>query len=130
MSRLILIRGLPGSGKSTLARTLTQAGYCHYEADQFFEMAGSGTYKFDPAKLQAAHAWCLNAARYRVEWGDPVVISNTFSRQWEIQPYQDLAKEFGIKPQIIECKGQFGNIHNVPEEVIQKMKARWEEITL
>lgn len=130
MPRLILIRGLPGSGKSTLARTLTKAGYYHYEADQFFEMAGSGTYTFDPAKLQAAHAWCLNAARYRVEWGDPVVISNTFSRRWELQPYLDLAKEFDIQPLLIECKNQFQNIHNVPPETIQKMKDRWEDITL
>ena len=35
-------------------------------------------------------------------------------------------KEYGIVPQIITCEGSFRNIHNVPEEVIEKMKARFE----
>jgi len=34
--------------------------------------------------------------------------------------------EFGIKPLVVNMNNDFGNIHRVPPDVIEKMKARWE----
>jgi predicted kinase len=120
----VIIRGLPGSGKSTIAKAMR--GFAHYEADMFFMVAGE--YRFDAALIGEAHSWCQRQARQALSQGDHVVVSNTFSRKWEIQPYFDMCKEFGVEPLIVEAKGKFQNVHNVPEQVIQRMLDRWEQV--
>lgn len=134
--KLILIRGLPGSGKSTLAKLIQNSsinGYKvfidHYEADQYF-IGNNGQYRFEPSKIKEAHQSCQDLTRMALFSGYDVIVSNTFVKQWEIQPYLDMAKEFGAQVQLIECKGQFGSIHGVPEATIQRMKEQWEEIKL
>lgn len=122
--KLVLIRGLPGSGKSTLAKSM--AGYRHFEADHFFTDE-NGVYRFEGTSLGIAHQVCQDDTYQALEEGFNVVVSNTFSRLWEMYPYFDMAKEFGIKPQVVECRGSFGNIHNVPTYLIENMKERWEE---
>ena len=130
MSELILIRGLPGSGKSTFARSMVKrflaAGlsYDHIETDMFFQYLDE--YKFDTSKLKEAHLWAQDWCRAELQVGDSVVVSNTFTRIWEMQPYLDMAKEFKAKVTVLTCEGQYGNVHGVPEEKIQEMKRRWE----
>lgn len=128
--KLILIRGLPGSGKSTLAELLVRAmpGLAWYEADMYFTDE-HGKYHYNKIALPSAHTWCLTATRASMHNGVGAVVSNTFSRQWEIQPYFDLAKEFGITPSIIECQSNFGNIHGAPDDAIERMRARWEHVS-
>jgi predicted kinase len=119
---LTLIRGLPGSGKSTAAKNMK---YFHLEADMYF-MRG-GEYQFDASKLGAAHGWCQNAARSALECGMDVVVSNTFTQHWEMDPYRRMAEEVGAEFEVIVCEGDFGSVHNVPMEAIQRMKDRWED---
>lgn len=124
MNKLYIIRGLPGSGKSTLAKQL--AGQCFAEADMYF-VDEDGEYYFDPTKLRMAHEWCQNEVRYLLKVNAPVVaVSNTFTQKWEYEPYVKMAKAFGYEVFIIVCQNDFGNIHNVPEEAIARMRARWE----
>jgi predicted kinase len=134
--KLVLIRGLPGSGKSTLADDLRRLysfkehgvfrcdEWVHCEADQFF--VKNGEYRFDPLKIFDAHKFCKQkcADALVMDWN--VIVSNTFSRIWEMQPYLDLAKQFDAEVTVLTCEGNFGNIHGVPENVIEKMRARWE----
>lgn len=131
MPKLHIIRGLPGSGKSTMAKALEQADdylhTIHIETDQYF-IRPDGFYDFDPALLKRAHKWCQDEARFHLENEYDVIVSNTFTQRWEVQPYIDMAKELGAKLTITVAKGKYKNIHDVPEEVIEKMKARWEEI--
>lgn len=128
---LILIRGLPGSGKSTLAISLSKrfqaAGldYQHIETDMFFDDAGE--YKFDPTRLKEAHQWAQEWCRNEIRMLTSVIVSNTFTRIWEMKPYIDMAKEFEVKLTVLTCEGQYGNVHNVPPEKIQEMKTRWEK---
>ena len=119
MKNLILVRGLPGSGKSTVAKSL---GGFHIETDMFWGLE----YKFDMSRIKEAHQWCQDMAKKAFNLYDKVVVSNTFTTAFELLPYFDIAKEVGIKPQVILCQGQFGNIHNVPEEVLAKMAGRFE----
>lgn len=118
MRKLVLIRGLPGSGKSTLAKSLK--GFVHLETDQFW----GPDYKFDVSKLGEAHAWCQAQTRKWLKDED-VVVSNTFTTIKELRPYFDIANEFGITPNVILAEGDFGNVHNVPEETLARMKARF-----
>ena len=93
MKELFLLRGLPGSGKSTLAKSL---GGMHMEADKYFEY--NGKYEFDVSKIKNAHAWCQNATKvFMQNKSKKVIVSNTFTQEWEMQPYYDLAKEHGYK---------------------------------
>jgi len=123
--KLILIRGLPGSGKTVDALTYKSMGYYHFEADQFFIQ--NGEYKYDPSQIGRAHAQCqlncLNAMRNSV----PIVISNTFVQRWEMEIYKQLASVFGYEVEVIVKKGTWNNIHNVSNEIIAKMKEKWED---
>ena len=122
---LILLRGLPGAGKSTFAQQLNGV---HIEADHFFiNLAGS--YKFDPTKLKDAHAWCASKTEHCMELNlETIIVSNTFTQEWEMEKYYDLAKQYGYKIFSIIVENRHGgvNIHNCPPETIDRMEARFE----
>lgn len=117
-ARLTLIRGLPGSGKTTLAKTFAARGCAHFEADMFF----GDDYQFEPSKLPDAHRWCQESAKAALDAGRDVVVSNTFSRVWEMQPYLSMTSDVAV----IHATGRFGNVHGVPPAAIERMAARWE----
>ena len=130
MKSLILLRGLPGSGKSTLANVIKPM-YCnaHIEADDFFLDHSTGEYKFDASKLRLAHNWCqIQIQKSMMDEIPYVVVSNTFTREWEMEPYYELAKEHGytVFSVIVENRHNGTNIHNVPEEKLDQMKKRFE----
>ena len=131
MKNLYLLRGLPGSGKSTLAREI---GDAFVEADMFF--MSDGEYKFDGSKIKDAHAWCkatvrewmeINFNTYGLEY-ENIVVSNTFTQEWEMEDYYVLAKEYGYKvfSMIVENRHGGVNIHECPEEKIEQMRNRFE----
>ena len=124
MKQLILIRGLPGSGKSTLAHKLTNESQIWLEADTFF-INEDGVYTFDVNKLHAAHKWCQQSTKEWLTRGDTVIVSNTFTTLKEMKPYFEIAKEFGITPVVYHCQNDFGSIHDVPEETMERMRNRW-----
>ena len=123
---LLLIRGLPGSGKTTMAKQYAQAGSVHCEADQYFER--DGIYRFDGSKLHAAHDDCLRRAIAAMDAGRSVVVANTFTRLWEMEPYLKAAKKRGIKARIVEATGNWPNVHGVPADAIERMRTRWEPV--
>jgi predicted kinase len=131
MRNLYLLRGLPGSGKSTLARFV---GDAFVEADMFF--LKNGKYEFDGSKIRDAHAWCqstvrewmqMNADTYGLEYSE-IAVSNTFTQEWEMEAYYNLAKEFNYKvfSIIVENRHDGVNSHGVPEDKLEAMKSRFE----
>ena len=126
MKQIILVRGLPGSGKSTLAKTLATSGY-HFEADMFFMK--DGVYKFDPVRIEMAHDWCRTQVMQSMAIDlNLIVVSNTFTMEWEMMPYFTLAKEYGymIHTIIVENRHNGESEHSVPQETLNKMKTRFE----
>tara|TARA_R110000868_G_scaffold21698_1_gene90046 strand:+ start:1223 stop:1609 length:387 start_codon:yes stop_codon:yes gene_type:complete len=125
MKELFLLRGLPGSGKSTLAKSI---GGVHKETDMYFMK--DGEYQFDVTKLKDAHQWCQNSVETVMKgWVDSkVIVSNTFTQEWEMQPYYDLAEKHGytVYSLIVENRHGGVNEHGVPEDKLKLMKNRFE----
>jgi predicted kinase len=124
MKELFLLRGLPGSGKSTLAESL---GGSHMEADKYFTYEGN--YEFDVTKLKDAHDWCQNAVRVFMEnKSKRVTVSNTFTQEWEMKPYFDLAEKHGYRVYSLIVENRHGGVneHGVPEDKLKLMKKRFE----
>ncbi|MCX7593138.1 MAG: ATP-binding protein [Fischerella sp.] len=129
MASLILIRGLPGSGKSTMARRMSDM--LHLEADMFFHLAEDGKtmlpeYRFDPAKLPAAHKWCQDMTLHGLRNNRGVVVANTFTTVKELRPYFDIARAFGIVPTVVVAQGNFKSVHGVPDEALKRMRDRFQ----
>jgi predicted kinase len=121
---LYCVRGIPGSGKSTFAKTL---GGQHYEADMFF-IDENGEYNFDFTKIKDAHQWCQGMVKTDMILEYPkIVVSNTSTQEWEMEPYFNLAKEFGYSVFSVIVENVHGgkNIHNVPDDRIKQMKERF-----
>jgi predicted kinase len=123
MKNLFLIRGIPGSGKSTLAKSICNH---HVEADDFFTY--DGEYQFDASKLKQAHQWCQTKTKDLMIQGYNVAVSNTFTQEWEMQPYFELAEQYGYRVHsiIVENRHNGLNQHGVPEEKLEQMKQRFE----
>ncbi len=120
---LILLRGLPGSGKSTLAKRICNQ---HVEADMFFLL--DGEYKFNPSKLKEAHEWCREKTESWMKDGYNVVVSNTFTQEWEMESYFDMAKRYNYRVHTVIVENRHGgeNVHGVPEDKLQQMKDRFQ----
>jgi hypothetical protein len=66
-----------------------------------------------------------------LEAGYDVVVANTFTTKKELQPYLDMASEYGIVPTIIKLEGKrFDSVHDVPYHTIMKMEERWENCAI
>lgn len=126
MAKLILLRGLPGSGKSTFAKLLKSGNTIHFEADMYFDYYNNN--QFDVTLLKKAHEWCQFNTKKYLNSGYNVVVSNTFTQEWEMQPYFDMAKELGVEVTVLIVENRHGNssVHNVPEETMNKMRKRFE----
>ena len=129
MKTLYIVRGVPGSGKSTFAKSL---GGTHFETDTYFMV--DSEYKFDFTKLKEAHKWCQDSVNtamilnHTTGLNEVIVVSNTFTQEWEMQPYFELAKSWGYRVFSIVVENRHGGVneHGVPEDKIEVMKNRFE----
>jgi hypothetical protein len=60
--------------------------------------------------------------------GKRVVVSNTFTQEWEMLPYFDLAEKHGYRVYSLICENRHGGVneHGVPEDKLEIMKKRFE----
>jgi predicted kinase len=133
---LFLVRGIPGSGKSTFANELVGGvDYLVCEADKFFINKDTGSYEWDPTKIKEAHEWCRNKVETYMkdslkhdQFYRQFAVSNTFTQEWEMIPYFELASKYGYKVFSVIVENRHGgyNVHGVPDETLEKMKRRFE----
>lgn len=129
MKKLVIIRGIPGSGKTTMAKEICDGiiKHPHFEADDFFTHSYLDEYNFSPELVKYAHQYCqLNTMKAMYEQHPKIVVSNTFTQIWELEPYLDMAKQFGYEVDIYVCDGEYPNVHGVPQEKVEEMKRRFE----
>jgi len=130
---LFLVRGLPGSGKTSFATAIWN-DYAVCEADKFF-YDKEGNYNFDATKIKQAHEWCREQVEIRMkdngvnpQFYPEIVVSNTFTQEWEMEAYYKLAEQYGYKvfSIIVENRHEGVNQHGVPDDKLQQMKNRFE----
>jgi predicted kinase len=105
------------------------------EADKYFVDKETGEYKFDFTKIKEAHKFCQDLVETYMkdslvndQFYREIAVSNTFTQEWEMEHYMELAKKYGYTVFTLVVENRHGgkNIHNVPEEIIEKMKQRFE----
>ncbi len=126
--KITLIRGIPGSGKTTIAHEMDAA---LVEADQFF-VNKVGEYHHDRRLIKDAHEWCQMEMKRLLLAGNDVVVANTFIKKWEIVGYLKAVQSLGLDLdiEVLEAKGEYANVHGVPEDIVCRMKRQYEPFAL
>ena len=125
MNNLILVRGVSGSGKSTIAPMFENAVLV--STDDFF-LDEYGDYVFDANSLVINHQFCQLAVRMMMQDDEKlIVVHNTFTADWEMDAYFDLAKKYGYTVHTIIVENRHGseNVHDVPQDVVKAQNKRF-----
>jgi len=136
---IVIIRGLSGSGKRTVADFM-----CDGDTDECRRVAISANdyfyneedeFEFDSSKLKDAHHWCLREVEVCALQGyDLIVVHNSFTRRWEVEPYFRIAEKNGYRISVLSMYDsglndmQLANRseHTVPLHSIRNQRKRWE----
>ncbi len=126
---LILLRGLPGSGKTTLAIVLSDDGKTPvFSVDDYFTDS-NGDYHFNYSENHLAYKQCQNnaesAMKDRVQ---KIIVDNTFTLEWELEPYFKMAGFHGYRVFVLTVENRHGgsNSHGISQEQIEKMAAKYQ----
>ncbi len=129
MNSVILLRGLPGSGKSELAMVLSEnSKYPVYSVDDYFTDMHSGVYAFKFDENHLAYKQCEHNTESSMKLNSPkIFVANTFTMDWEIEPYFKLASKYNYKIFVLTVENYHGgiNTHDVSSEQIQKMAEKY-----
>ena len=132
---LYIVRGIPGSGKSTFAEKLVGHDFLVCEADKYFVDKETGEYNFDFTKIKDAHKFCQDTVEMYMKdslvndnFYREIAVSNTFTQEWEMEPYTKLAEKYGYTVFTVIVENRHGGVnqHGVPEDKIELMKNRFE----
>jgi len=128
MASLIILRGLPGSGKSTLAKVLNNGEWPIFSVDDYFTDPNFGVYAFRFAENHLAYQRCLNNTEKAMQMAtDKIMVNNTFTLDWEIEPYFKLATVYSYKVFVMTVENYHGgkNNHGISDAQIQKMAEKY-----
>lgn len=133
---LIIIRGLSSSGKTTLADIICgdDDNRISISVDDYF-YDDDDRYEFVANDLKKAHMWCRQETDVCMTQGfDIIVVHNTFTRGWEVEPYLQLAAKRGYRVIVSSLfDGGLNDVmlsarseHNVQIHNIRRQRQRWD----
>lgn len=129
MSSLILLRGLPGAGKTELARVLSENNkWPVLSVDDYFTDPVTGAYEFKFAENHIAYKQCLEKTEMAMRHAsEKLIVHNTFTLAWEIEPYFLLAGTYQYKTFVVTVENYHNNKnnHGISEEQILKMADKY-----
>jgi predicted kinase len=125
---LIVLRGLPGAGKSTLAKVLSDHGkHPVFSIDSYFTNS-KGDYEFKFDENHKAYKTCEQQTEEALKQDkEKVFVDNTFTLDWEMEPYFKLASKYKYQLHIVTVENyhKSGNIHNVSNDQLEKMAEKY-----
>lgn len=138
VKQVIIIRGFSGSGKTTLAANILagiSSGYMIAADDYPLIRSPERVYQIQHQK--AAHNWCFTQFCNALKMGKtPVIVHNTFVREWEYKKYKDTALDAGYSVQIVNTEKTWmangestQSDFDIPDSVIRDRQAAWEPVT-
>jgi hypothetical protein len=80
-------------------------------------------------KLKEAHNDCQQrCATLMMNGVVKIVVSNTFTQEWEMKPYYEMAERYGYRVHSVIVENRHGgvNTHGVPDEKLEIMRNRFE----
>lgn len=131
MPSLIILRGLPGSGKSSLAKVLSEDQWPVYSIDSYFTDPVTKEYKFQFDKNHLAYKNCESQTeRAMIANTEKIFIDNTFTLEWEMEPYFKLASMYNYTVYVmtVENRHKGKNVHHIDETQIMKMAEKYKVV--
>ena len=130
---LILVRGVSGRGKTTFVEEFIKNVSLSIATDDFFVL--DGMYTFDRNYLADYHQRCIDRVESEMESPSTetycnIVVHNTFTKEWEMKAYFDLAEKYGynVYTIIIENRHKSKSIHGISEDIINAYLVKNKEI--
>lgn len=122
---VIIMRGAQGAGKSTyVEKQLPPAKVC--SADHFY-LDDDGNYNWSPDKVTEAHEQCKASFVRAIKNNEPlIIVDNTNIKIEKYSFYVEKAKEAGYQVFQLVMDGDFKNVHNVPQAVVDQARIDFE----
>lgn len=131
---LILLRGLPGSGKSTVAALLSESGkYPVFSVDDYFTDKQTKEYRFEFERNHLAYKQCeQNTLAKMMEGAPKIFVDNTFTLEWEMEPYFKMAAEHQYQVHVLTVENRHGsgNIHGISDKQLKRMADKYKVVLL
>lgn len=120
---LYFFRGWPGSGKSTLAKEYQQKGlFTHYYENDMFLYDENDTYVWSKERLAEAIKLTRQHVLAELQKGKSVGLCSVASHKATVVEWLKICKEHGWWLEVIDCNGDFENIHQVPKDKVKALK--------
>lgn len=95
--------------------------------DSYFTNA-KGEYDFKFDENHKAYKQCEQKTEEALKLNKPkVFVDNTFTLDWEMEPYFELAKKYSYQLHVLTVENYHnsGNIHHVSDEQLKKMAEKY-----